>query len=48
MAVKSLTGRQTVPQIFVGGLFLGGSDDLLEAIDNGRRVDLTGSLGLPP
>jgi len=34
------SGRHTVPQIFVEGYHIGGSDDLEDAIENGllRRV----------
>jgi len=33
--MKVRSGRQTVPQVFVGGVHIGGSDDLLLAEKNG-------------
>lgn len=33
--VKSITGRSTVPQIFIGGQFFGGADDLSAALKSG-------------
>jgi glutaredoxin 3 len=37
LAVKELTGRRTVPQIFIGDLHVGGFDDL-------QQLATTGSL----
>lgn len=28
MAISTITGRETVPQVFIGGEHIGGSDDL--------------------
>lgn len=33
--LKEITGRATVPQIFVDGVFYGGSDELFEMYKNG-------------
>lgn len=37
------SGRRTVPQVFVDGVHLGGSDDLAEADINGELDHLTGN-----
>ena len=29
-SLKALSGRETVPQVFIGGKHIGGSDDLAE------------------
>ena len=34
------SGRTTVPQVFVGGVHVGGSDELQSAEDSGRLDDL--------
>ena len=44
MAMMQLTGRRTVPQIFIGGAHVGGCDDLV-ALD--RRGELAGLLAGP-
>ena len=38
MRVRS--GRNTVPQIFINDVHVGGSDDLIAAIENGRLTGL--------
>ncbi|EFJ10039.1 hypothetical protein SELMODRAFT_174566 [Selaginella moellendorffii] len=35
-ALQGLVGRRTVPQVFVGGKHIGGSDDTVEAHESGR------------
>jgi len=42
VAMMQLTGRRTVPQIFIGATHVGGCDDLM-ALD--RRGELTALLG---
>jgi len=42
IAMMQLTGRRTVPQIFIGETHVGGCDDLI-ALD--RRGELTALLG---
>ncbi|XP_059623547.1 glutaredoxin-C3 [Cornus florida] len=38
-----LVGRRTVPQVFVNGKHIGGSDDLKTAVQNGSLHNLLGS-----
>lgn len=38
-------GRRTVPQIFVGGIHVGGFDDLIAADRNGRLQELVEAAG---
>ncbi len=44
--LKDLTGKQTVPQVFIGGEFIGGCDDTLAAHSSGRLTRLLGSVGI--
>ncbi|BFI30832.1 glutaredoxin 3 [Marchantia polymorpha subsp. ruderalis] len=39
-ALSELVGRRTVPQVFVDGNHIGGSDDTLEAFNNGKLKKL--------
>ena len=41
-------GRRTVPQIFIGGVHVGGYDDLVAADRNGKLAQLFGALGAEP
>jgi len=41
-------GRRTVPQIFIGGVHVGGFDDLVAADRNGKLAQLFGALGDEP
>ena len=41
-AVRELTGRRTVPQIFIGDLHVGGFDDLQQLDVNGSLDQLLG------
>ncbi|CAJ0575706.1 unnamed protein product, partial [Mesorhabditis spiculigera] len=34
--LKTLTGRRTVPQLFINGIFVGGSDDTIEMDRKGQ------------
>jgi glutaredoxin 3 len=43
--IKRAHGRMTVPQIFIGPLHVGGSDDLLELDRAGRLDPLLGGQG---
>ena len=38
-------GRRTVPQIFIGGVHVGGYDDLVAADRNGKLAQLLAALG---
>ncbi|MEW5314288.1 MAG: hypothetical protein WDW38_005796 [Sanguina aurantia] len=46
LALKAVTGRSTVPQIFIGGNFVGGSDDLMASHASGILKDLLAAVGL--
>ncbi|KAI5074122.1 hypothetical protein GOP47_0010083 [Adiantum capillus-veneris] len=39
-AVSDLIGRRTVPQVFIHGKHIGGSDDTVEAYHSGRLAEL--------
>ncbi|CAN6451030.1 unnamed protein product [Victoria cruziana] len=39
-ALQQLFGRRTVPQVFINGKHLGGSDDTVEAYENGELEKL--------
>ncbi|KAL2635147.1 hypothetical protein R1flu_006626 [Riccia fluitans] len=39
-AVSELIGRRTVPQVFIDGKHIGGSDDTVEAFNNGKLQKL--------
>ncbi|KAL3692803.1 hypothetical protein R1sor_006454 [Riccia sorocarpa] len=39
-AVTELVGRRTVPQVFIDGEHIGGSDDTVEAFNNGKLKKL--------
>lgn len=41
-ALSSLVGRRTVPQVFIDGKHIGGSDDTLEAYQSGQLTKLVG------
>lgn len=41
-ALSILVGRRTVPQVFIDGKHIGGSDDTLEAYQNGELAKLLG------
>jgi cysteine synthase A len=45
-AVSARTGIQTIPQIFVGGEFLGGATDVFDAFKEGRLQDLLREQGV--
>ncbi|RDX66748.1 Glutaredoxin-C4, partial [Mucuna pruriens] len=40
--LTNIVGRRTVPQVFVNGKHLGGSDDTIAAYDSGHLVKLLG------
>ncbi|KAH7443795.1 hypothetical protein KP509_02G051200 [Ceratopteris richardii] len=42
LAVSNLVGRRTVPQVFIHGKHLGGSDDTVAAYNSGRLAELLG------
>lgn len=35
-ALSEVTGRRTVPQVFIGGTFIGGCDDTMAALKSGK------------
>jgi len=39
-ALSEIVGRRTVPQVFVDGKHLGGSDDTVEAYESGKLAKL--------
>jgi glutaredoxin 3 len=41
-------GRRTVPQIFIGGVHVGGYDDLVAADRSGKLAQLIEALGAAP
>ncbi|XP_051149774.1 glutaredoxin-C4 [Andrographis paniculata] len=41
-ALIELVGRRTVPQVFINGKHLGGSDDTVDAYENGELAKLLG------
>ncbi|CAK9329890.1 unnamed protein product [Citrullus colocynthis] len=41
-ALSALIGRRTVPQVFIDGKHLGGSDDTVEAYESGKLGKLLG------
>ncbi|GAA0140961.1 oxidoreductase [Lithospermum erythrorhizon] len=41
-ALGEILGRRTVPQVFINGKHLGGSDDTMEAYENGELAELLG------
>ncbi|XP_057787460.1 glutaredoxin-C4 isoform X2 [Salvia miltiorrhiza] len=41
-ALSKIVGRRTVPQVFINGKHLGGSDDTVEAYENGELAKLLG------
>ena len=47
-AMVELTGRRTVPQIFIGDTFVGGCDDLVALDQRGGLVPLLAGAGAEP
>ncbi|KAH7861994.1 hypothetical protein Vadar_033494 [Vaccinium darrowii] len=41
-ALSEIVGRRTVPQVFINGKHLGGSDDTVEAFESGQLAKLLG------
>ncbi|KAG1326896.1 glutaredoxin-C8 [Cocos nucifera] len=41
-ALSEIVGRRTVPQVFINGKHIGGSDDTIEAYETGRLAELLG------
>ncbi|PHT35130.1 Glutaredoxin-C4 [Capsicum baccatum] len=41
-AISEIVGRRTVPQVFINGKHIGGSDDTIEAYENGELAKLLG------
>ncbi|CAL9772682.1 unnamed protein product [Musa acuminata subsp. burmannicoides] len=41
-ALSEMVGRRTVPQVFIQGKHLGGSDDTVEAYESGKLLTLIG------
>ncbi|KAH0715567.1 hypothetical protein KY284_008472 [Solanum tuberosum] len=41
-AISEIVGRRTVPQVFINGKHIGGSDDTIEAYENGDLDKLLG------
>eukprot|EP00694_Reclinomonas_americana_P003758 EC790722.1.p2 GENE.EC790722.1~~EC790722.1.p2 ORF type:complete len:167 (+),score=76.27 EC790722.1:23-523(+) len=45
-ALERRIGRRTVPQVFIGTSWIGGSDDTVDAYRKGRLTDLFKAIGL--
>lgn len=45
-ALRQVTGRSTVPQVFVGGQHVGGCDDTLAAHSSGKLSELLAAAGV--
>lgn len=45
-ALKELIGKSTVPQVFIGGVHIGGCDDTLEAKSSGKLQTLLKGAGI--
>ncbi|KAL4452551.1 hypothetical protein ABPG75_008213 [Micractinium tetrahymenae] len=45
-AVGQVTGRRTVPQVFIGGQHVGGCDDTLAAMSSGKLKSLLEAAGV--
>lgn len=41
-ALSEIVGRRTVPQVFINGKHIGGSDDTVEAYESGKLAKLLG------
>ncbi|XP_060169494.1 glutaredoxin-C4 [Lycium barbarum] len=41
-ALSEMVGRRTVPQVFINGKHIGGSDDTVDAYENGELAKLLG------
>lgn len=46
--LRIMTGAATIPQIFIGGVHVGGSVDLLQLHDAGKLVSMLGKAGITP
>ncbi|EPS66469.1 hypothetical protein M569_08309, partial [Genlisea aurea] len=44
-ALSEIVGRRTVPQVFINGKHIGGSDDTVEAYESGELAKLLGIEG---
>eukprot|EP00850_Spirogloea_muscicola_P021044 SM000234S07904 [mRNA] locus=s234:136169:138182:- [translate_table: standard] len=40
-----MVGRRTVPQVFIDGNHIGGSDDTVEALASGKLAEMVGAIG---
>jgi len=47
-ALRELTGAATIPQIFVGGVWIGGCMELMEAAESGELYRLLSESSIPP
>ncbi|KAF6260208.1 thioredoxin-like protein [Scenedesmus sp. NREL 46B-D3] len=45
LGLQEVTGRRTVPQVFVGGQHVGGCDDTVAAYQNGKLKEMLAGLG---
>lgn len=41
-SLNEIVGRRTVPQVFINGKHIGGSDDTVEAYESGELAKLLG------
>lgn len=44
--IEELTGRRTVPQVFVGGRHVGGCDDTMAAFSSGELKSMLTEVGI--
>eukprot|EP00775_Hariotina_reticulata_P001253 gene1253-1593_t len=45
LGVQEITGRRTVPQVFVGGKHVGGCDDTMAAYSSGKLKEMLAAVG---
>lgn len=45
LGLQEVTGRRTVPQVFVGGKHVGGCDDTMAAYNSGKLKELLAGVG---
>ena len=46
-ALERLTGTRTVPRVFIGGIFVGGGDDMVRMSGSGELEAKLGAAGVP-
>jgi cysteine synthase A len=46
-ALQEITGAATIPQVFIGGVWIGGSMEVMEAAESGELQRLLASNSIP-